>query len=95
VVARGTRQRQRGARRHDVEPLLGVEHVGGAEQVALVGPAAVVENEQAGGVAGGRPLADDQIAHSPTFAVRRAARGPTTCARGPAHRPRCRCIPTS
>ena len=46
VVARPARDLQRRARGDDVEPPLGVEHVGEAEQVVLVGAAAVVEDEQ-------------------------------------------------
>ena len=44
--SRRARQRQRRPRRDDVQPPLGVEHVGEAEQVALVGAAAVMEDEQ-------------------------------------------------
>ena len=47
VVARQAGERQRGARRDDVQAALRVERVGEAEQVVLVGAAAVVEDEQA------------------------------------------------
>ena len=60
VLARPARDLQRAARRDDVQPPLRVEHVGEAEQVVLVGAAAVVEDEQALGRAGGGPLAVDQ-----------------------------------
>ena len=43
--------------RRDMQPSLGVESIGKAEQVVLVGAAAVVEDEQAGGVARRRSLA--------------------------------------
>ena len=46
-----------------MQPLLRVEHVGEAEQVVLVGAAAVVQDEQAGGVAGRRALAEREVAH--------------------------------
>ena len=46
-----------------MQPPLRVEHVGEAEQVVLVGAAAVVQDEQAGGVAGRRALAEGQLAH--------------------------------
>ena len=46
-----------GRRGDDVQPALRVQHVGQAEQVMLVGPAAVVEDEQAlGRAAAGRSL---------------------------------------
>jgi hypothetical protein len=57
-----------------MQAALRVEHVAEAEQVVLVGAAAVVEDEQAGGVAGRRPLAVYQCAHDRTSA-RRAVRG--------------------
>ena len=76
VVARPAGDRQRRARRDDVQPPLAVEHVGEAEQVVLVGAAAVVEDEQAVGLAGRRALAVDQAA---LIAV------PTACARGLRH----------
>ena len=60
VLARPAGDVQRPARRDDVQPPLGVEHVGEAEQVVLVGAAAVVEDEQALGRAGGGALAVDQ-----------------------------------
>ena len=63
VVPGPARQRQRRARRGDVQPPLRVEHVGEAEQVVLVGAAAVVQDEQAGGVARRRALAEDEVAH--------------------------------
>ena len=47
VVARQAGERQRGARRDDVQAAFRVERVGEAEQVVLVGAAAVVEDEQA------------------------------------------------
>ena len=46
-----------------MQAALGVEHVGQAEQVLLVGAAAVVEHEQAGRLARGGALAKDQRAH--------------------------------
>ncbi len=73
VVAGPARELQRRARGHDVQPPLRVEHVGEAEQVVLVGAAAVVEDDQAGGVAVRRPLAMDELAHAT-----RAARGLVT-----------------
>ncbi len=57
VVAGPARELQRRPRGDDVQPPLRVEHVGEAEQVVLVRAAAVVEDEQAGGVAAGGPLA--------------------------------------
>ena len=64
VVARPARQLQRAARGDDVQPALGVEHVGEAEQVVLVGAAAVVEDQQPVGVAGGRAFFEVE-AHGP------------------------------
>jgi hypothetical protein len=46
-----------------VEPPPRVEHVGEAEQVVLVGAAAVVEDEQAGRLAVGGALAEDEVGH--------------------------------
>jgi hypothetical protein len=46
-----------------VQAALRIEHVGEAEQILLVGPAAVVEDQQAERLAGGRPLAVDESAH--------------------------------
>src|SRR6185503_11471547 len=57
----------------EVQPPLRVEHVGEAEQIVLVRAAAVMEDDQAGGVAAGQPLAVDQGAHAIA-----AARGLTT-----------------
>ena len=54
VVAGPAGQRQRRARRRDVQAPLRVEHVGEREQVVLVGAAAVVEDQQA---ASGSPSA--------------------------------------
>ena len=63
VVAGPAGDRQRRARSDDVQAALRVEHVGEAEQILLVGPAAVVEDQQAVRLAGGRPLAVDESAH--------------------------------
>ena len=46
------RERERRPRRGDVQPLLRVEDVAEAEQIVRVGAAAVVQDEQAGGLAG-------------------------------------------
>ena len=51
VVAGRARQRQRRPRRDHPQPPLGVERVGQPQQVALVGAAPVVEDEQALGLA--------------------------------------------
>ena len=51
VIARPAGICERRARGDDVQPALGVEHVGEAEQVVLVGAAAVVEDQQPGGLA--------------------------------------------
>ena len=56
-------QAQRSARRDDVQAPVGVERVGERKQVGLVGAAAVMEHEQAGGLAGSGPLAIGQRAH--------------------------------
>src|SRR5206468_171027 len=56
VVARAA-QRQRRAGSNDVQPPAWVEVIGEREQVALVGAAAVVEDEQAGRIGPGGPLA--------------------------------------
>ena len=56
MIAGRARQLQRRPRRDDVQPAPRVEHVGEAEQVALVGAAAVMEDEQALGLVGGRAL---------------------------------------
>ena len=56
VVAGRARQPKRRPRRDHLQPPIGVERVGEAEQVALVGPAAVMEDEQPLRVPGGRPL---------------------------------------
>ena len=47
VLARPARDLQRAARGDDVQPPLRVQDVGEAEQVVLVGAAAVVEDQQA------------------------------------------------
>ena len=44
------RQPQRSARRHPEQPALGIEHIEEREEVALVGSAAVEEDEQPLGV---------------------------------------------
>jgi glyoxalase family protein len=44
-----------------VKPPVGIEVVGEREQVVLVGTAAVVQDEQSGGIACGRPLAVDSL----------------------------------
>jgi hypothetical protein len=36
-----------------VQPLVGVEHVREPEQIALIGAAPVVQDEQSGGISGG------------------------------------------
>ena len=48
------------AGRDDVQPALGVQDVGEAEQVVLVGAATVVQDEQPGGVCGGGTLLEDE-----------------------------------
>ena len=58
-------ERERPARGDDVKPALRVENVGETKQVVLVGPAAVVEDKQPGGLGGRRPLAVDERAHEP------------------------------
>ena len=66
VVAGPARDLQRRARGDDVQPALGVEHLGQPEQVGLVGAAAMVEDHQPLGLPGGRALAVDQLAHAVT-----------------------------
>ena len=63
MVAGPAGELQRRARRDDVQPPPRVEHVGEAEQVVLVGAAAVVEDEQAGRLAVGGALAEDEVGH--------------------------------
>ena len=55
VVARPAK-RERSPRTDHMEASLRIQLVGEAEQVGLVAPAAVVEEKQALGVAGGEPL---------------------------------------
>jgi hypothetical protein len=43
-----------------MHPSFGIEDVAQPEQVVLIGPAAVMEDEQAGGLASRRPLAVDE-----------------------------------
>jgi hypothetical protein len=63
VVAGPALEGQRRARGDDVQPARGVDDVGEAEQVVLVGPAAVMENEQAGRLAVGRTFPEHERAH--------------------------------
>ena len=60
VVAGRARQLQRRPRRDHLQPPLGVERVGEPEQVALVGPAAVVEHQQPLGLRRGGALEVDE-----------------------------------
>jgi hypothetical protein len=46
VVARRARERERRADRDDVEPALVIELIGQGKEVALGGPATVMEDEQ-------------------------------------------------
>ena len=64
VVAGHSRQGQRRAGRDDEQALLGIEDVCEAEQVQLIGPAAVVEHEQPVGITGRRTFAKDQVGSS-------------------------------
>ena len=66
MMARQAGERQRGARRDDVQAALGVERVSEAEQVVLVGATAVVEYEQAFRLARRRPLTVSQHGVDPT-----------------------------
>ena len=63
VVAGPAGDHQRRARGDDVQAPLRVEDVGEPEQILLVGSPAVVEDQQAARLAGGRPLAVDESAH--------------------------------
>ena len=54
MIAGPAGQRERPARRHDMQPPLWVKCVGEAEQVVLVSAAAVVQYQQALRVSGGR-----------------------------------------
>ncbi|MEJ7714960.1 MAG: hypothetical protein WKF40_04345, partial [Thermoleophilaceae bacterium] len=65
VVAGRAGKGERRARRDHVQAAPGVQDVGQAEQVVLVRAAAVVEDEEAGGVAVGRALAVGQLVHGP------------------------------
>ena len=89
VAARPAGQRQRRARRGHVQPALGIEHVGQRQQVVLVGAAAVVEDEQAGGLPVRRPLAERQRAQAGSLARRGFSIGVST--RSSRSR-RCACI---
>ena len=60
VVSRQAGERQRCPRRDDVQAAPRVERIGQTEQVVLIGATAVVEDEQAFGLAGGRALAMSQ-----------------------------------
>jgi len=60
VLARPARNRQRAAGCDDVQPLLGVQDVGEAEQVVLVGAATVVQDEEPRGVRCGRALLENE-----------------------------------
>jgi hypothetical protein len=62
-MARPARQRQRRARRHDVQAAPWVERVRERQQIVLVGAAAVVQHEQTAGLAGRRAFAEDRFAH--------------------------------
>ena len=64
-MARPAGERQRPARRHDVQAALGIEHVGETEQIVLVGAAAVVQDHQPLGVAGRGALSELECAHAP------------------------------
>ena len=63
VIAGRARQAQRRPRRHHPQPPLGVEVVGEADQVALVGAAAVVEDQQPLGVSPARPFELEELGH--------------------------------
>jgi hypothetical protein len=63
-MARPAGQRERRARRHRVQPRLGVERLRQAEQVTLVGAAAVMEHEQARRLRCGGPLGVGERAHA-------------------------------
>jgi hypothetical protein len=72
VMSGPARERQRRTRADHVQAALGIQHVPQAQQIVLVGSAAVMKNEQAGGIAVGRTLAEDERAHpaQPNFAAR-------------------------
>ena len=81
-VATGlARQRERCARRDDVEPSQRIECLPQPEQIVLVGAASVVENEQSDGLAVGCPLAKTERRHGPhprrCMTVRRHRAGPS------------------
>jgi hypothetical protein len=56
----------RGPRRRDMEPALGVEQVGKPEQIALVRPPPVVENDQAGRLSPSGSLLELKLSHAET-----------------------------
>ena len=59
------RQPERAARRHAEEPALGVEQVEQREEVVLVRPPAVEEDERSLGLARGLAPARDELRHAP------------------------------
>ena len=63
MAARPSGQPQRPARCDDVEAPLRVEHLGEADQIVLVGAAAVVQHEQPLGVSGRRPFVELEAHH--------------------------------
>jgi hypothetical protein len=73
VVAGRAGKSERRARGDDVQALLGVERVRKGKQVELVRAAAVVEHEQAGGIAPGEPLGVGELSHAAQALVRGVA----------------------
>ncbi len=69
VMARPAGQRQRCARRDDVEPLLRVEDVCEREEISFVGAPSVMEHQQTFGLGRRRPFAVDE-AHAPGHSLR-------------------------
>ncbi|HEU4737040.1 MAG TPA: hypothetical protein VFS48_08460 [Solirubrobacterales bacterium] len=59
IAGRGL-EHQRRPRRYHVQPAAGVEQIGKPEQVALVGSASVVEDEQTVGNGSGGPLEEGE-----------------------------------
>ncbi len=94
VVARPAGNGQRCSRGDDVQPLLRIKHISEAEQVMFIGAAAVVQDEQPGGVTRGRPLAVGQAHRSdllPRGGARVHQRGQGALERGR----RCSCWPAA
>jgi hypothetical protein len=60
VVSRPAGQLKGRAWSDNVQPALGIKRIGEPEEVVLVGAASMVEDEQAGRIAGGEALAGDQ-----------------------------------